>query len=206
MEFDRGAFVESVAVGVHATKRSGEINGKNLIVLGAGTIGNLTAQVAKASGANVMITDINAKKLNIAKKCGIGICVNTMEEDLGGSIKKYYGKGGVDVIIDCAAVKASINQALNNARCSSKIVIVGKFKHAIEIEIPELQRREVDIISAMMYVREDYEDAIELLSEGKLNTDLLISKYFNIREFEEAYKFIDDNVGDVMKVILKVGE
>lgn len=206
MEFDQGAIVEPMAVGVHAAKRSGEINGKNLIVLGAGTIGNLTAQAAKARGANVMITDINPKKLNTAKKCGIGICVNTMEEDLSGAIKKHFGDNGADVIIDCAAVKASINQALNNARCSSKIVIVGNFKQPIEIEMPVLQRREVDMIGVMMYVREDYEDAIKLLSKGKINTELLISKYFNIRQFQEAYKFIDDNATDVMKVMLKVSE
>ena len=58
----------------------------------------------------------------------------------------------------------------------------------------------------MIYVREYYEKAIELLSQDKINIDLLISKYFDMREFEQAYRFIDECPSNVMKVMLKVGD
>lgn len=204
MDFDKGAFVEPLAVAVHAIKKSGDVKDKNIIVLGAGTIGNLVAQVAHTFGANVLSTDINNNKLELLKKCGIKSCVNTLEKDLGKKITEYFGEKGADVIIDCAAVKASISQALNNSRCASKIVVVGNFKQPVEIEMPRLQRREVDIIGVMMYLREDYEEAIHLLSTNKINIDSLISKYFDIRKFKEAYDYIDKNASDVMKVMLKV--
>jgi L-iditol 2-dehydrogenase len=207
MSFDEGAMVEPTAVATGTIKRCGDVIGKNIVVLGAGPIGNLVAQVAKASGAGkVMITDINQKRLDIAAKCNIEYCVNTMDKDLGDAIAEYFGAAGADVIIDCAAVKASINQAINNSRCSSKIVIVGNFKEPVEIEMPRLQRREVDMISVMMYVREDYEKAIQLIAEGKVKVTELISKYFDIRQFKEVYDYIDNNVSDVMKVMIKVGQ
>ena len=66
--------IEPISVAVHALRRGGDIEGKNVLVLGAGTIGNLTAQAAKALGAaSVMITDISAYKLQKAKACGIDI-------------------------------------------------------------------------------------------------------------------------------------
>ncbi|HEY5466546.1 MAG TPA: alcohol dehydrogenase catalytic domain-containing protein, partial [Clostridia bacterium] len=83
MSFDEGSLVEPAAVATGAIRRCGDLTGQNIVVLGAGTIGNLVAQVAVASGAKkVLITDINQKRLDIAKKCGIHACVNMRERKL----------------------------------------------------------------------------------------------------------------------------
>ncbi len=205
MDFDQGALVEPVAVAVHAAKKGGDIKGANVVVMGAGPIGNLTAQAAKALGAGkVMITDINSKRLDLAKSHGIDFAVNTMEKPLKEAINEYFGSRKADVIIDCAAVKASITEAISSARPSSKVVIVGNFKEPVEIELPMLQRREVDLIGVMMYIREDFEDAIKFMSDGSIKTDGLISDYFNVKEFSKAYEYIDNNSRDVMKVMIKI--
>jgi len=205
MDFDKGALVEPTAVGVHAAKKCGDIKGANIVVIGAGTIGNLVAQAAKALGAGkVMITDINQKKLDKAAKCGIDFCVNTKEKSLKDAIVENFGSRKADAIVDCAAVKASITSAIQSARRASKIVVVGNFKEPVEIEIPLLQRQEIDMIGVMMYVREDYEDAIRFLSEGKILTDEIITDYFDIKEFKQAYEYIDTHTDDVMKVMLKL--
>ena len=57
--FEQGALVEPVSVAVHTVGRIGSVEGKNVAVLGAGPIGNLVGQVAKARGGNVLITDIS---------------------------------------------------------------------------------------------------------------------------------------------------
>lgn len=207
MSFDEGAMVEPTAVAAGAIRRSGDVTGKNIVVLGAGAIGNLVAQVAKASGAGkVMITDINQKRLAIAANCNIQYCVNTRDRDLGDAISEHFGPNEADIIIDCAAVKASIRQAIHHSRCASKIVIVGNFKEPVEIEMPRLQRREVDMIGVMMYVRQDYEKAIGLIAAGQINTAALISDYFDIKQFKEAYEHIDHHMSDVMKVMITIGE
>ena len=69
---DQGAMIEPASVAVHAVSRGGDVQGKKVLVLGAGTIGNLVAQVAKGFGASaVMITDLQDYRLQKAKECGV---------------------------------------------------------------------------------------------------------------------------------------
>jgi len=207
MSFDEGSLVEPVAVATGTIRRCGDLTGLNIVVLGAGTIGNLIAQVAVASGAKkVVITDINQKRLTIAQKCGIHACVNTRERKLKEVILEQFGDDEADIIIDCAGVKALFNEAVAAARCSSKIVVVANYKEPVEIELPLFQRREVDMLGIMMYLREDFERAIDLMSRKVINSEPLISDYFDIRQIEEVYPYIDNNTDSVMKVLIKISD
>ncbi len=207
MSFDEGSLVEPAAVATGAIRRCGDLTGTNVVVLGAGTIGNLVAQVAVASGAKkVVITDINQKRLDIAKSCGIHACVNTKERKLRDVILEQFGDDEADIIIDCAGVKAIFNEAVAAARCSSKLVIVANYKEPVEIELPLFQRREVDMLGIMMYLREDFQRAIDLMTGKAINTALLISDHFGIGQLEEVYPYIDNNPESVMKVVIDVSE
>ncbi len=207
MSFDEGALVEPTAVATGAIRRCGDISGLNIVVLGAGTIGNLVAQVAIASGAKkVVITDINRNRLDIASRCGIHACVDTRERQLKDVIVEQFGDDEADIIIDCAGVKAIFSEAVAAARCSSKIVVVANYKEPVEVELPLFQRREVDLLGIMMYVREDFERAIELIASKAINTTPLVSDYFAIRQIGEVYPYIDSHPDTVMKVVIKISE
>ena len=207
MSFDEGSLVEPAAVATGAIRRCGDLSGQNIVVLGAGTIGNLVAQVAVASGAKkVLITDINQKRLDIAKSCGIHACVNTRARALKEVIIEEFGDDEADVIIDCAGVKAIFTEALAAARCSSKLVLVANYKEPVEVELPLFQRREVDLLGIMMYLREDFERAIELMASKAINTSSLISDYFDVRHVDDVYPYIDNNPETVMKVVIKIAE
>jgi L-iditol 2-dehydrogenase len=205
MSFDEGALVEPVSVATGTIRRCGDLTGKNVAVLGAGTIGNLVAQVAVASGARkVLITDINEKRLGIARECGIHACVDTRERKLKDVIVETFGDDEADFIIDCAGVKAIFNEAVAAARCSSKLVIVANYKEPVEVELPLFQRREVDMLGIMMYLREDFERAIDLMTRRAIKTEPLISDHFGIREIDRVYPYIDNHPEDVMKVIIRI--
>ena len=82
MSLDYGAMIEPSAVGAHATSRT-DVKGKNVVVSGAGAIGNLVAQFCMARGANkVLITDISDLRLQKAKECGIPYTANVMQQPL----------------------------------------------------------------------------------------------------------------------------
>ena len=82
MSYDEGAMIEPLAVAVHGVKQMGDVTGMNIVVIGAGPIGNLVAQTAKGMGAaKVMITDVSDLRLEKAKECGIDVCVNTKTKD-----------------------------------------------------------------------------------------------------------------------------
>ena len=78
MTYSEGAMIEPLAVTVHAVRRAGDVRGQKIAVLGAGPIGILLAQSAKALGAaQVLITDISTPRLELAKACGVDFAVNT---------------------------------------------------------------------------------------------------------------------------------
>ena len=199
------ALVEPFAVGVGAVRRTARLAGANVAVIGAGTIGNFTAQAAKALGAGkVMITDISQSKLDWAGECGVDYCVNIRDKNLKEVIKETFGKRRADIIIDCAAVPAGFKSILEAARPCSEIIMTGNYKEPVEFTVPLLQRQEISMIGHMMYVREDYRIAIELLAGGKIRTEKTITKVFSFDEYEAAFKYIDANSDSVMKVLISL--
>lgn len=80
--YEQGALVEPVSVAVHAVSRAGDLAGRRVAVLGAGPIGNLVAQVARAEGARVLITDLSPYRLDVARQCGLENVSNAKEETL----------------------------------------------------------------------------------------------------------------------------
>jgi L-iditol 2-dehydrogenase len=206
MSFDEGAMVEPVAVAVHAVKLGGKASNSKILVIGAGPIGNLSAQAAKALGADkVMITDINSIRLRLARDCGIDFCVNTMELHLETAILQYFGPDRADFILDCAATNRTLEQSIRSARRGTNIVLVGNFYDFVPVELGLVQRRELNLIGDMNYLAEDYEDAISFIAEGKIQVKKLISNHFMLKEYAAAYQYIDDNKsGSVMKVMINV--
>lgn len=101
---DMGMLVEPFAVGANAAERAGAEQGKNIVIVGAGTIGNCTAQIAVARGANVLITDIKDGRLQYAQDCGIKNCCNTNRVSLAQAIDGAFGSAGADVLIDCCGI------------------------------------------------------------------------------------------------------
>lgn len=72
ISWDHGSMLEPLAVAVHAIRRYGDVQGKSVLVLGGGTIGNLVAQTAKAMGANkVLISEVSEYRLEVAEKTGL---------------------------------------------------------------------------------------------------------------------------------------
>lgn len=203
LDNDQTALIEPLAVGFGAVKRAGDVHGKKVLVVGAGTIGNLTAQAAKALGAKaVMVTDVKQKKLDYAAQCGIKYCVNTTGRDLKDVILENFGADKADVIIDCAATRGALLSILAAARPSSKIIITGNYKVPVEIELPVLQRQEISLIGHMMYVREDFADAINGVKDGSIKLDGFATQHYPVVQLGEAFKFIDEHPDDYMKVMV----
>lgn len=205
MSLDQAAMIEPIAVTVHALSRGGGVEGKRLIVLGAGTIGNLAAQVAKSSGAkSVMITDISPYKLEKARQCGIDFVVNTAQENLGDAITRSFGPEKADVILECVGVEATITDAVQYARKGSTIVIVGVFGRKPQIDLGLVQDRELTLVGTLMYQRADYERAIELVASGQMKLDEMITHRFPFSRYLDAYHAIEESIAGYLKVMIEL--
>ena len=205
MTFDQGAMIEPLAVAVHAIRQAGDVTGLNVVVLGAGPIGNLVAQTAKGMGAKaVFITDISDLRLRIAKDCGVDFAVNTRQQAFGEALEQAFGPDGADLIYDCAGNDITMGQAIQYARKGSMIILVAVFAQRAQIDLAVANDHELCINSSMMYRHEDYVEAIALAEKGRVQLDPLMSKTFAFRDYQKAYDYIDANREETMKVLIDV--
>ena len=202
MSFEQGALIEPTAVGAHATARSGDLDGKNVVVSGAGTIGNLVAQYAKIRGAHkVLITDISNFRLNIARGCGIDV-LNVRDISFEEGIWNYFGEEGLQVAFEAAGVQSSLDVLLQFVDKGGEIVILGVYSKNPVVNMYYLGEHELNVYGSMMYRHEDYESAVEMIYSGKIKTTPLITRSFPFEEFAGAYKFIEQQGDEYMKIMI----
>jgi L-iditol 2-dehydrogenase len=204
--YGAGTVIEPLAVGVHAVKRAAkDVTGKKVLVTGAGTIGNVVAQSAKAMGAKeVMITDIAPFKLEIARQCGIDHAVNVREQNLASAMKEKFGPDGADVAFECTAGEDVLNELLDISRKGITIAIVGVYGSKVSVNMANVQDREYSLVGTLMYRHEDYLDAIRFAERGAVDLNALISHEFSFNDIAGAYEAIDNNRDTMQKVIINV--
>lgn len=202
MDYKKGAMIEPLAVAVHALSRVGDVNGLNISVIGAGPIGNLVAQTAKALGANVMLSDISDYRLTLGKETGIEHVYNTKNIDYNDALIDCFGPDKADVIYDCAGNDITMNSAIRSARKGSTIILVAVYAGMANVDLAVLNDHELDLNTTMMYRHEDYLKAIELVNDKKINLEALQSNVFPFKDYLKAYEFIDANRETSMKVLI----
>jgi L-iditol 2-dehydrogenase len=202
--FEQGALVEPVSVAVHAVARAGDLNGQNVAVLGAGPIGNLVAQVAKAAGAQVLITDISDYRLEIAKECELTAASNAGKESLHEASERVFGSAGFRTVFECVGIEDTMTAAIEDIQKGGTIIVVGVFGDKPRVDLGLVQDRELNIHGTLMYQRVDYERAVELLASGQVISAPLFSKHFPLDEYLAAYQFIENQGDKSMKVFIDV--
>jgi L-iditol 2-dehydrogenase len=203
--YDVGTLIEPLAVDVHAVRLAGDVRGKKVLVIGAGTIGNLVMQSAKALGAaKVMITDVSCFKLDAARRCGADIAVNVARESLQEAVLEAFGSEGFDLVFECSANAGAFNQALELGRKGITFVIVGVYPGMANINMFRVQGWEYRILGSLLYTDEDYVQAIALLRDGAVDLQSLITREYPIEEIAEAYRYIEDHGDEVLKVVLNI--
>lgn len=204
LDAELAATVEPAAVGVHAARRAGSIAGKNVVVMGAGTIGNVTAQAAVAEGANVLITDLSDFRLELAKECGMPHVANTGKVSMEDAVREAFGGAKPDVFFECVGVGSTVNSAIENVRKGGDIVIVGVYGQNPVVNLSFVQDREIRISGSLMYVEKDFQDTIDYMAAGKIQMRPLISKVFPFDGYQDAFRFIENNKDTSLKILLEM--
>ena len=208
MSYDAGAMIEPLAVGVHAVQKAGDITGKNILVYGAGPIGNLVAQAAKALGAaEVMIVDLNDKRLEIARQCGADYAVNPRHENLTNRLGEAWGiQKKADCIFECSGAEAAIHSAIENARKGTDIVVVAVYGQAPLMDMALVNEAELKLIGTARYIIDDFRTAIRLVESGNVQLDPLITDIFAFERYDDAYQKIEKFPETTMKMLIRVNE
>ncbi len=203
LSYEQGAMIEPAAVGAHSTNRARDLQGKNVVVTGAGPIGNLVAQFAKARGAkNVLITDVSDFRLSKAKECGIDLVSNASTESLKEASEREFGEEGFDVAFECAGLEITLDQCVQSINKGGDIVVVAVYGDRPKVDMSIVGDRELSLIGTLMYKHEDYLEAVKLIDENIIKTEPLFTGHFQFEEYLDAYKYIDKQGDKTLKVII----
>lgn len=201
--YEQGAFVEPVAVAAHSTGRAGDLTGKNVVVAGAGTIGNVVAQGCKSRGAaKVLITDISDYRLEVARAVGIDATCNVAKDTLGDAVKREFGSDGFDLAVEVAGVEASLASLVAEIGKGGTILIVGVYGDKPQVDMSVICEHELNVMGSMMYRHEDWDQAVAWIASGEVQTEPLVSKHFDFEHFSDAYAFIEEEGERSLKVMI----
>lgn len=205
IDFEEGALIEPLAVGVHAVNRSNLKKGNSLLIYGAGPIGLLTLQAAKAKGAGeIIIADLSDWRLQKAKELGAAYIVNPAKENLKEYIKNNFPSRGIDLIFECVGVASTVQETIEIARKGSQIIVVGVFGKEVPIKMGWVQDHELNLLGSCSYVREDFLEAIEFIQQKKVDVKSLVTNRFPLHEIAQAYELIEQERDKILKVLIQI--
>jgi 2-desacetyl-2-hydroxyethyl bacteriochlorophyllide A dehydrogenase len=196
-----GAFVEPLAVGVHAVRRSGYKPGDTAVVFGAGPIGFCVASCLRYFGASdVIIVEANPYRLDVARKLGF-TTIDATRENVVGTVKELTGGQGSDLAFDCAAHPSVQAHLLDLLRVQGTAVVVGSYKAPPPVDLLKVEFRELTMIGIRVYEPGDYDIAVRILESKSLDLDPLLSE----REPEAGPEMFDQLVrgSNNIKVLFK---
>ncbi|MGW8186103.1 MAG: 2,3-butanediol dehydrogenase [Desulfobacterales bacterium] len=195
---EAGALVEPLAVGIHAIRQGKLLQGDTVAVVGAGTIGLVTIQAARAAGASkVFSIEVAKDRKEFAKGLG-AIVLDPNETDVAAEVKKQTNGEGVNVAIECIGKAETVNTCIQCARRGGKVVIVGIFEKPGEINYNDLVFEEKELVGSLAYCGE-FDTAIALLADGRITAETLITGRIRLEDivekgFEELLKNRESNV------------
>ena len=125
LDDNTAALIEPLSTPVHAVRLAGDVTGRSVAILGAGTIGMFTLAVLRAHGAGKIVsTDPNLAKRQRAEALGADVTIDARAPDLTGQVREALG-GSADVVFDCVAVQSSVDQAIAIADKGGTVMVVG---------------------------------------------------------------------------------
>ncbi len=183
------------------TALSFDLVGEDVLITGAGPIGIMAGAVCKHAGArNVVITDINDERLELAKKLGLTLTVNTAKESLRAVMDKVLIKEGFDVGLEMSGSEIAFNSMIDNMVHGGRIALLGILKSDAKIDWSKVIFNGLTIKG--IYGRQMHETWYKMsaMLQGGLDISPIITHRMDVRDFEEGFAAM--NSGKSGKVIL----
>ena len=200
LEYDAAAFMEPLSCVLHGMQKLDVRYGESVLVVGAGPIGMLLAQVARDSGAaKVVVADRVASRLELAREL---VGVEAVDTGAGLDAAAELMPGGWDAVIDATGVPAVIEQTTALVRHGGRILLFGVAPNDAVARIKpfDVFRKGLSIFSSYTSLRNSVQ-ALELIRSGRVDVARLVSHRLPLEEFEDAVKLLADPKG-AMKIQL----
>lgn len=200
---DQGALMEPLSVAVYAMHRSGIKAGENVVVLGAGPIGLLTIQVARAAGAGrITVVDLDANRLALARTLGATDSIDASQADPAAEFSERTKGRGADIVFEAAGNAKTAALAVHFARRGGRIVMIGlPPEDNFPYPLVSAMAKEIDIFTVFRYANV-YPSSIALVAAGRVDTRALVTHHFPLERAEEALQLSDRRADNVIKAVV----
>ncbi|XP_078662278.1 sorbitol dehydrogenase-like [Branchiostoma floridae x Branchiostoma belcheri] len=177
--------------------------GYKVFISGAGTIGLVCLLAAKARGAaKVIISDVNAKRLEVAQQMGAHVTVHVTSRDsqaMADQVVRALG-GHADVTMECSGAEAAVQTGIYATKSGGVMVQVGLGADMITIPLVDAALREVDIRGTNAYPN-CYPTALSMVASGQVNLKPLVTHRYSLEQALEAFEAVKK--GEGIKVMVK---
>lgn len=175
---DAGALLEPLSVAIWATGKAAITAGDSVLIAGAGPIGLIATEVARARGATtIAVTDIAPARLAVARRNGATATLDA-REDLDAA-------QDFDAFLDCSGVPSAITAGIRSLRPAGRAVLVGTGPDEVTLPFGLLQQRELTITGTFRYAN-TWPAAISLAATGAVDLDGLITDRFGLADADQA--------------------
>ena len=173
--FDKGDVADSLAAtyacsgltAYGAIKKLGELaEGDEVVIIGAGGVGMMAIQIARALGMDPIVVDIDPAKLEAAQQLGVSRTYDSSQMDTAKAIRK--ATGGAYAALDFVGAEASVNYGLTTLRKGGMLVVVGLYGGALTMPIPFLPMNARIIQGSYVGSPEDMAALMAMVREGKI--------------------------------------
>jgi L-iditol 2-dehydrogenase len=199
---DHGSISEPLAIGVYAVKKSGGVKGLKTGIFGFGPIGMSVMLSARAEGTDSFyITDKIDPRLSIAAKEGAFLTINPLKENATEKILQKVPLG-LDIVFECCGKQEAFDQAIDVLKPGGKLIVIGipEFDRW-SMSVETTRRREI----ALQFIRRQVgcvESAIEMMGNGIINVDNMVTHRFPFSKTKEAFDLVADYKDGVMKAMI----
>lgn len=201
VDLEAAAMTEPAAVAVHAARRPGSLEGRSVAVFGAGPIGLLVAQAAKAFGASfIYLIDVVADRLELGRQLGADAVIRADLQDPARVVRENF-ELGVDVCFECSGHPQAALNAIETCREGGDVVLVGIVKGELPITMVKVQRTERSLIGCQRSLLEDFDQALAFIHQGKIQVKPLISRVRPVADAQAAFEDVVNQRAGVKTIL-----
>lgn len=202
LSFAEAAMLEAVSVALHGVRVAELKGGETALVIGAGMIGLLLLQAAKVAGCSrVLIADIDATRLALAKELGADEILNASGEALVREIQWLTDGRGVDVVFEAVGRDETVSASIDSVRKGGTVTLVGNIAPTVTLPLQKVVTRQIRLQGSCASAGE-YPEAMELMSAGKIKVGPLITAVAPLSEGPRWFERLHGREPNLMKVVL----
>ena len=206
MPLDQAAMIEPLAVAVHAVKHAGAESGQTAVVGGAGPIGLLVAAVLKAKGLTTIVSEMSGARREKALSAGVAdVVVDPASEDLAAIVAERTDGRGAEVAFDAAGVGVVVKQLLDVLGAGGRLEVVAIHTKPVELDIVGGLTMQDRVMGSSIGYANDHEEAIELVSSGKVDLAPFITSKIVVDDIvEKGFERLITNKDNEVKILVSM--